>query len=157
MPQIIREFQFDYGHRVLGHEGRCKYLHGHRAMVEVAFEAPALDALGRVIDFGVLKTTIGGWINSNLDHNMILNDQDPLAFAWNNNALLSSNPPVRAKEILGARFPYFLKDKNPTAEVLAEEIYNAAAIRIAPSIRIVQVRFWETPSCSALYVAPLTR
>ena len=55
MPTITKKLEFDYGHRVLGHEGKCRHLHGHRGVAEVTVYAPSLDNLGRVVDFGAIK------------------------------------------------------------------------------------------------------
>ena len=57
-----RRLQFAAGHRVHGHEGKCRHLHGHNFVVFLTAAAENLDAVGRVIDFGVLKERIGGWI-----------------------------------------------------------------------------------------------
>ena len=58
MIEITRRLEFDAGHRVLGHEGKCKNLHGHRYSAEITVTAPDLDGLGRVIDFGVIKEKV---------------------------------------------------------------------------------------------------
>src|SRR5262249_14498003 len=50
-----RLLQFDAGHRVYQHEGKCANLHGHRYTAEITAQAEALDKIGRVIDFSVLK------------------------------------------------------------------------------------------------------
>src|SRR5262249_22784820 len=55
MITATRRIQFAAGHRVFGHEGKCRYLHGHNFVALVTAAADDLDAVGRVIDFGVLK------------------------------------------------------------------------------------------------------
>lgn len=60
---IMRKFEFDYAHRVLGHESKCKHLHGHRGVAEVIVSSPGLDSLGRIIDFGIVKQRVGKWID----------------------------------------------------------------------------------------------
>ena len=39
---------------------------------------PALDARGMVMDFSDLKRAVGGWIDSTLDHTMLLRNDDPV-------------------------------------------------------------------------------
>ena len=81
MLEITKKIEFDYGHRVLGHEGKCCYLHGHRGVAEVtvcAVDDGGVDDLGRVVDFGVVKEVIGGWIDEKWDHNFLLHKDDPL-------------------------------------------------------------------------------
>jgi len=68
------------GHRVAGHESKCKHLHGHNYRVHFTCAA-GLDSLGRVIDFSVIKTKLCMWIEDNWDHRLILWEQDPLAGA----------------------------------------------------------------------------
>ena len=133
MPQITRRMEFDAAHRVLGHEGKCRHLHGHRYVVEVAVRAPDLDPLGRVVDFSVLKERVGNWIDSRLDHNIILHKDDPLL-------------PLLSMEVNG-REPYVMQG-NPTAENIAAEIYRAAS-EILLELRVVRVRVHETPNCWA--------
>ena len=43
-----RYHDISMGHRVVGHENKCRHLHGR---IHVVCEASSLDALGRVIDF----------------------------------------------------------------------------------------------------------
>jgi 6-pyruvoyltetrahydropterin/6-carboxytetrahydropterin synthase len=49
---------FDAAHRIEGHQGPCKNLHGHRYQVEVEVAATDLDKLGMVMDFGVVKAKL---------------------------------------------------------------------------------------------------
>ncbi|MCG8586266.1 MAG: 6-carboxytetrahydropterin synthase, partial [Pirellulales bacterium] len=78
MFEVTREIDFCYGHRLLNYEGKCRYLHGHngRALITVASET--LDERGMVQDFSDIKNAIGGWIDNNLDHRMLLNKADPV-------------------------------------------------------------------------------
>ena len=36
-----RRIEFDAAHRVMGHEGKCKHLHGHRYALEARVATPA--------------------------------------------------------------------------------------------------------------------
>lgn len=136
---LTRRFAFDYGHRLLNHEGKCRHLHGHRGVAEVTLTAKHLDDIGRVIDFGEVKGIIGKWIDEAWDHNVILHENDPLV------ALL------RSPNLSTGRLPYTMS-ANPTAENLAEELHLAAARLLPPHIAILSVGIWETPNCSAFYV-----
>lgn len=73
---ICKRIEWDAAHRVLRHESKCATLHGHRYAAEIACSADALDDLGRVIDFGVIKEVVGKWIDDNWDHNTLLNRDD---------------------------------------------------------------------------------
>lgn len=150
---IGQKFEFDSGHRVLGHGGKCRHLHGHRYVAEVILVAENLNALGMVIDFGDVKRIIGTWINEHWDHNMILNREDPLCSLCD----------VDFAEIF-ERPPFVMPSgMNPTAENMAEVLYFtcdrllkeqhadlfAEGSTIAP--RIEAVTLWETPNCRAIF------
>ena len=138
---ISRRFEWDAAHRIPGHEGACKAIHGHRYVAEIEVEGPALDALGRIIDFGVLKSEIGGWIDQNLDHTAIF---------------CRSDPGVVAVAEINAKMgrPVYWMDAAPTAENIAAELANAAQKVLANTeIRLVAVKLWETPNCWALWRA----
>jgi 6-pyruvoyltetrahydropterin/6-carboxytetrahydropterin synthase len=49
--QVTKTIEFSYGHRLLNHNGKCRYLHGHNGMLEVDIDAEKLDAMGMVVDF----------------------------------------------------------------------------------------------------------
>lgn len=133
MPSCTRAFEFDAAHRLVGHEGVCSNLHGHRYRVEVEVSSDALDALGRVVDFGELKRTIGAWIDAHLDHAVILrHDDEPLLGV------------CRA-----AGWRVHVMPGNPTAELMASELLTALPSLLSPPLRVVRVRLYETPSCWA--------
>ena len=52
MISCTRIHDFSAGHRVVGHEHRCRFLHGHNYRVAFECTAEELDDVGRVIDFG---------------------------------------------------------------------------------------------------------
>lgn len=59
-------------HFLKGHEGRCKNLHGHTWHIEVVIASEALDPIGMVADFAVIKKQLNGFLLP-LDH-ACLND-----------------------------------------------------------------------------------
>ena len=148
---VTRRFEFDAGHRLLNHEGKCKHLHGHRYVADVTVAATELDSVGRVIDFGSLKQLIGGWIDAQWDHNMILHQDDPLAKMWS--GLVAVQEQIRSitkpiEEIFQGRAPYTMPF-NPTAENIAKCLYKVAIELVKEPIIVVNVKVWETPNCSA--------
>src|SRR5687767_13258872 len=126
MFSVTRELTFCYGHRLLEYDGKCRHLHGHNGRVAITLSTAALDRLGMVVDFTLLKRVVGGWIDEQLDHKMLLHRDDPaLAF------LRQQNEPV------------FVMDANPTAENIAKLIFDYAASQGFP---VVEVKLWETES-----------
>lgn len=139
MANIIctRRIEFDAAHRVLEHESKCKNLHGHRYVVEASFTANNLDALGRVVDFGVIKQRLGDWINENWDHTTILFQKDEkLGKAIN--------------ELTGQTIFYL--PSNPTAENMANHLLEHICPQLFADINIscVEIKIYETPNCSVI-------
>ncbi|HJT36530.1 MAG TPA: 6-carboxytetrahydropterin synthase [Pirellulales bacterium] len=131
MFRVTRQIDFCYGHRLLNYEGKCRYLHGHNGRAVIAIEADNLDDRGMVLDFSDIKRVVSGWIDETLDHRMILHRDDPAV------------PMLRQ---LGE--PMHLLDVNPTAENIAQLIFDFTASQGFP---IVEARLWETPNCFATY------
>ena len=108
-----RRLQFCAGHRVYGHESKCANLHGHNYVVflyarsENELNGDGLDSLGRVVDFGQLKSLFAPWIEDNWDHGFIVSRND-----------------LEAQQALnmipGQKL--FVMDSNPTAENMAMQI-----------------------------------
>jgi len=132
MHKVTRRFDFSYGHRLLDHKGKCRFLHGHNAVVELTVNAPLLDAQSMVVDFGDISAVAKPWLNDTFDHRVILNETDPLA------AVLKA----QGEPVLTLR-------GNPTAENLSRFIYEG--LRKA-GLHLCEVRFWETPNSFASYI-----
>lgn len=129
--QAVKQIHFCYGHRLIGYSGKCRNLHGHNGLVEVVLEGDRLDDLGMVTDFTQIKTVMQTWIDQELDHKMILCRQDPLV------------PLLQAHQQ-----PLFLMDGNPTAEALAQLLYQVGRDNKLP---VAEIRFWESTSSTAVY------
>ncbi len=129
--RVTRQIDFCYGHRLLNHNGKCRYLHGHNGLLEVDVESTVLDNMGMVVDFGLVKDVVKGWVDANLDHKMLLSRSDPV---------------VPSFKQLGE--PFYLMDGNPTAENIARLIFLHAR---ELGLNVSEVRLWETPSNCAIY------
>lgn len=142
MLTVTRYHDISCGHRVVGHEGKCRLLHGHnyRITFTAVGEQDATDGIGRVVDFSVIKDRLCAWLEQEWDHKMLLWDSDPalrtLRSCWFD----------EIEESLVA-VPF-----NPTAENLADYLLR----KIAPTVmkdtgaRIIAVRVDETRKCSAV-------
>lgn len=133
---ITRRITFCAGHRVFGHESKCRNLHGHNYTVLFDAQAEQLDELGRVIDFAVLKERLKAWIDEYWDHGLILMESDPIV-------------PMMTRSL--AQKCYLLP-QNPTAENLAEHLLHHAAPEALEGVgvRVVRVTLWETENCCAM-------
>ena len=138
MLTCTRRLEWDAMHRIPRHESKCAAFHGHRYAAELTCLAP-LDDRGRVIDFGVVKALVGGWIDEHWDHTAILQRDDP-------------EPAIREIAEANARFgrPVYWMDLPPTAECMAAELARVAQGLLAPTgVKLVSLRLWETPNGSA--------
>jgi len=72
--KIAKEFNWEMGHRLPDHFGKCKNIHGHsyKMMVELDGE---LDKNGMVLDYYELKKIVNPIIE-NLDHAFMVNEND---------------------------------------------------------------------------------
>jgi 6-pyruvoyltetrahydropterin/6-carboxytetrahydropterin synthase len=132
-----RKLEFDAGHRLKNHDGKCANYHGHRYTVELTIGGDLRD--GMILDFGVIKRDLGRWLDDHWDHGMILEDGDPMITILNAAGMKCSAIPVA-----------------PTAENMALLVYETvAAQRDAwgwhPRIEVSNVRVYETPNCWADY------
>jgi len=133
--QCTRTFEFDAAHRIINHEGKCKFLHGHRYKIDIHFAAKNLDNLGRIIDYGNIKNIFGNWIDSNLDHNLILSEEDR-----------DIGEIIAKKTGQGIYYVNF----NVTSENLARHLLFDVFINLMNdknSIKCIGIRLYETPNC----------
>ena len=133
MYSVTKRIEFCYGHRLMDYNGVCQHPHGHNAVVEIHIESASLDGRNMVADFGDIKRIVKGWIDRELDHKMILRRDDPIA-----DALRRLGEPV------------FLLDSNPTAERIAQLIFDVSRDQGLP---VSRVTVWETPTSWATYSA----
>ena len=123
------------GHRVHNHESKCAHLHGHNYRIHFTIKAPALDKIGRVLDFSVIKSLLCEWLESHWDHKFLIWNQDPWA-----RSLVEMDPGGLVE------VPF-----NPTAENMASYLLT----EIGPQqlegtgALLIEVRIEETTKCSA--------
>lgn len=133
MYRVTKEIRFCYGHRLLQYEGKCRHLHGHNGRVEIELSAETLDRRGMVVDFEEIKRAVQTWIDTTLDHTMLLQETDPL---------------IPALTAAGER--YHALPTNPTAEAIARIIFEYTASQGFP---VTRVTLWETDASFASYAA----
>ena len=157
MHTIERYHDISTGHRVYGHESKCKYLHGHNYRITFTV-APArvgrldqqreaiiplpgqqLDKVGRVIDFGVVKSTLCAWLEREWDHKFLIWDKDPLS---------------RHLLELG-QHGVVMVPFNPTAEQMAQYLVEVVGpvLLAGTDVVLTSCRVEETRKCSATYSA----
>jgi len=133
---IMRRFTFCAGHRLVGHEGKCRNLHGHNYTLEVYLTGQEQDEIGRILDFKQLKLGANGWTDANWDHTFILWEKDD-----NGLAAIRSSEPHRIYEL----------KNNPTAENMAVHFLEEICPQIleGTGATAYKVRLWESEETCA--------
>lgn len=137
MISVERYHDISMGHRVVGHESKCRHLHGHNYRIHFTCTAEGLDALGRVIDFSEIKERLCLWLEAQWDHKLMLWSEDPL---------LPELERLASEDLCVVPF-------NPTAEQIARHLVEVVgpAQLAGTGITLVACRVEETRKCSATY------
>ena len=153
--QASRYHDISCGHRVAGHESKCAHLHGHNYRITFTCAAqstgPGLDALGRVIDFSVIKERLCIWVEEEWDHKFLAWDQDEL-MQQVAGIVAGEGPSEPCAAMLSASIVW--TPFNPTAENLAEYLLKIVgpARLSGTGVRLIAVEVEETRKCSAVAV-----
>lgn len=145
MTTCTRHQDIDCGHRVVRQGGACERLHGHTYRIHFTCTADALNDIGMVIDFGVVKSLLCQWLLDHWDHRFLAWVQDPLI-----SMLVDATTPFEdATKLLGSSIVWV--EFNPTAENIAEYLLNIVGPRLlsGTGVRLVQVTVEETRKCLA--------
>lgn len=121
-------------HRLMNHQGACKYLHGHNYNVTVYVTTNELKE-GMVVDFSVLKKEVREFLDRYFDHRCVLERGDPLIDILRDQA----NQPVTEMS------------KAPTAENMAALIKKELSqVLIEHGVRTVRIDVEETANNKAI-------
>lgn len=123
------------GHRVVGHEGKCRHLHGHNYRIHFHIttepKTNPLDAVGRVLDFSEIKLRLCEWLEENWDHKFIVWNQDRLmqrmAEGLRDKTCIENDDDMEDYEHLFDSLVWV--DFNPTAENLAAYLLHEVGPR----------------------------
>lgn len=168
---VIRSHEICAGHRVVGHESKCRHLHGHnykfhfkvapkhgcgKVVTRGKLVEDGLDNVGRVIDFSVVKTTLCQWLEDNWDHKFL---------HWEHDSVINSLIVVASTEF--ARENNLVKDEdydpfvdslvalpfNPTAENLAAYMVEVIGPQLLDQygVELVECTIEETSKCHVNY------
>lgn len=111
MHQVEIKVRFRAGHRLMEpYKGKCNNPHGEGYTAILIFESDKLDENGMVIDFGKVKKNVQEVVNHFYDHAFFFNKKD-----------LKGN---LANIFYEQGFRVYLFDENPTAEVIAKDLFE---------------------------------
>lgn len=163
---VIRSHEICAGHRVVGHESKCRHLHGHnykfhfkvapkhecgKVVARGKLVEDGLDSVGRVIDFSVVKTTLCQWLEDNWDHKFLHWEEDPLIKALQVDCELcdeTTGHDVRDFDNSLVSLPF-----NPTAENLAAYMVDVIGPQLLDEygVELVECTIEETSKCHVNY------
>ncbi len=138
---VVKEFRFEAAHRLEGHEGKCRRLHGHSYRLEVELAVSVLQrkgpARGMVVDFDTLTQNVQHNVINRWDHKFLVSRENiteghKLVTALRNDEKIDINRDVS------------------TAEYLAEAIH-ALILPQMQEEQIVRVTLWETAKCQSTF------
>lgn len=157
---VIRSHEICAGHRVVGHESKCRHLHGHnyKFHFKVApkkgsqeINSILLDDVGRVIDFSVVKTTLCQWLEDNWDHKFLAFEKDPMI-----KALYYATPKdinATFNDMYTFQQSVVFLPFNPTAENLAAYMVEVIGPLLLDEhgVQLVECTIEETSKCHVNY------
>lgn len=141
--RITKDFNFEMGHALDHHDGKCKHLHGHTYHLSVTVlgepnpESKVTDS-GMVIDFSELKKIVQSEIIEIYDHSLVLHKES---------AYLSNMDAWPHRERL------HLKDYQPTCENLLNEFVNLLLPHFSSQTELIKVKLQETTTSYAEWLA----
>jgi 6-pyruvoyltetrahydropterin/6-carboxytetrahydropterin synthase len=138
------------GHRVVGHENRCRHLHGHNYRIHfrvgLGRDSNEVDNIGRVMDFSVIKSRLCMWLEDEWDHKMLLWKEDPILPYFGSLWIDGVGLDICQGSIVVLPF-------NPTAENMAKYLIEVIAPKQLEGTGVVLLSCTveETRKCSATF------
>ncbi len=144
MILVTKSIEWDMGHRIPNHNGKCRHPHGHRYKLEVTLEGkiittPKSPFEGMVLDFKDFKSILKEEIYHKLDHKFMISECDT------DFSLLIRHSPELAKGFMVVPFI-------PTAENIVEWCYEQINNKMPPNVRVHRCRLFETPTSQAEFI-----
>ena len=121
MYELRVKEHFDAAHKLVGYQGKCSQLHGHRWEVEVVITGHVLDRLNMLVDFSIVKGFMKGVLDTMFDHNYL-------------NETLKTDLPTA--EFIAKRL-YGILEENVSINLKWSKLDS--------------VTIWESPECSITY------
>lgn len=169
--EVIRSHEICAGHRVVGHESKCRHLHGHNYVFhfhvapkldgqirslakEYEVECAALDQVGRVIDFSVVKSTLCEWLETNWDHRFLHWEKDELIRGVIGLVENDNRDGFVPRDQVDHLYNSFVElPFNPTAENLAAYMVEVIGPRLLDEhgVELVKCTIEETSKCHVGY------
>ncbi len=136
MIKITKTIEWEMGHRIPNHIGKCKNPHGHHYKLELTLSGPigsnkGSSSEGMIIDFGDISKLLSAAIYDTLDHSFMICEDDKIMSAF-----------FKKQENFKAVIVPFI----PTVENISQWCYNQIFPRIPENVVIENLRVYETPN-----------
>lgn len=154
MFTVTRYHDISCGHRVVGHENKCRYLHGHNYRIHFTLQADKLDEVGRVLDFSVIKSKLCQWLEDNWDHKFLAWNQDQMIQGLRQAFLHYHNANNWYEELSSFSDSIVFVPFNPTAENMGQFLVETVGPELlkGTGCTLIVCRIEETRKCSATYL-----
>ena len=138
--EITTRLEFDAGHRIPHHNSQCRYLHGHRYVIEITLGGDIIkkeqtSENGMVMDFSDVKRIARESVVDVWDHAFLVYEKDGVVLDFLNT--LPDHKTVIFKEV-------------PTAENMAAEAFRILQDEYQDTygnhLKLMRVRLYETPN-----------
>ncbi|AWD32370.1 6-carboxy-5,6,7,8-tetrahydropterin synthase [Candidatus Kinetoplastibacterium sorsogonicusi] len=145
MINVTKKLEFDAGHRIPHHKGKCNNLHGHRYILQITISGFLNDNFGEsdygmLIDFSNIKNIAQKYILDIWDHAFLVYEKDQLVLDF-----LKSIPNHKT----------VILSNVPTVENLAKEIYKILEPlyekHFSNILFLKSITLYETPTCWSEY------
>jgi len=141
---ITRVIEFDCGHRIYNHKGKCQNPHGHRYRLEATFTGPVNSDIksseyGMIGDFGNLKELLMATIHEKFDHGfLVFQDDEELRQAFS----------------INSKWKIITTYYNTTVENMTKWCFDEISKQLSgqkSKIYLVKLKLFETPNSWAEY------
>ena len=137
MYRLRKKFTFESAHILdTSYSKDCQNVHGHSYILEVFLSTKQLSLDGMVCDFKTLKEIVQEHVLQFYDH----------AFIFSSKAMPMNVLPIQGLKTL-------MVTKNPTAENMAQDIYERLVDCFEPGVKLEKIRLHETATGWAEYYA----
>ena len=142
--RITKEFTFETGHALFGHDGLCKNIHGHSYKLEVTLMGtPREDAThpknGMLIDFSDLKEIVKPTLVDVFDHATVLNIKSP-------HKKLADEMEAMGQKVVRVEYP-------PTCELMLVDFAQRLKDLLPKEVVLFSLKLRETQTAFAEWYA----
>lgn len=141
--KILKQIEWDMGHRITNHHSQCRNLHGHRYRAEIWVEGKLIhnetvSEEGMVIDFGDVKKIAMEYIHDILDHGFMVWSKDKILIDF-----FKKNSDL--KHII---VPFVPTSENIAAWIFVQMDKNLKD-KYRTGLKLHSIKLWETPTSAA--------